>query len=58
MFFFIFISLVSSVFENNWVTSLTAQEMQYSTEVYDVTLNTNTANFVCELIDKAPVHIL
>ena len=40
------------------VTWLTAQEVQHSTVVYEVTLNTNTADCVCELIDKAPVYIL
>ena len=40
------------------VTWLTAQEMQHSTVVYDVTLKTNTANCVCELVDRAPVCIL
>ena len=50
--------MMPSVFENNGVTWLTAQEMQHSTVVYDVTLNTNTANCVRELFDKAPVYIL
>ena len=58
MVFVIFISLVPSVLKTISVTWLTAQEVQHLTLVYDVTLNTNTANCVCELIDKAPVYIL
>ena len=40
------------------MTWLTAQEMQHSTVVYDVTLNTNKTYCVYELIDKNPVYIL
>ena len=40
------------------MTWLTAQEVQHSTVVYDVTLNTNTADCVCELFDKTIVYIL
>ena len=56
--FFIFISLVPSGFVNNWLTWLTAQEVQHSTVVCDVTLSTNTADCVCKLIDKVTVYIL
>ena len=58
MVFFIFISLVPSFLKTIGVTWLTAQEVQHATVVNDVTLSTNTANCVCELIDRAPVYIL
>ena len=40
------------------MTWLTAQEVHYSTMVYDVTLNTNRANSVNELFDKTPFRVL
>ena len=50
--------MVSFSVRSNGVPWLTAQEIQYSTLVYDATLNTNTADFVFGLCHKTPVYKL
>ena len=48
------------VFENNWcdMVDCTKSATFNSGMVYEVTLNTNTADCVCELFHKTPVYIL